>query len=57
MVCTVTEPLELRDRVLPDPDLAEAILERSCIVTPEGPSMWTRHRDAVADLSDRDTAV
>ena len=49
MVFTTNKPLELWGRVLHDPDLAEAILdrilERGRIVTLEGPSMRTRHLD------------
>ena len=49
MVFTTNKPLEQWGRVLHDPDLAEAILdrilERGRIVTLEGPSMRTRHRD------------
>ena len=45
---------------LHDPDLAEAILDRSLergrIVTLKGPFMHTRHFDRVPGLSDRDTA-
>ncbi len=51
MVFTTNKPLEQWGRVLHDPDLAEAILdrilERGRIVTLEGPSMRTRHLDRV----------
>ena len=51
MVFTANKPLKQSGRVLHDPDLAEAILnrilERGHIVTLEGPSMRTRHLDQV----------
>ena len=60
MVFTTNKPLELWGRVLHDPDLAEAILdrilERGRIVTLEGPSMRTRHLDPASGPSDQETA-
>ena len=59
MVFTTNKPLELWGRVLHDPDLAEAILdrilERGRIVTLEGPSMRTRHLDTQPNQSDQET--
>ena len=56
MVFTTNKPLELWGRVLQDPDLAEAILDRTLergrIVTLEGPSMRTRDLDPVPGLRD-----
>ena len=60
VVFTTNKPLELWGRVLHDPDLAEAILdrilERGRIVTPEGLSMRARHLDPVPGLRDQETA-
>ena len=60
MVFTTNKPLERWGRVLHDPDLAEAILdrilERGRIVTLEGPSMRTRHLDPVPGLPGQETA-
>ena len=60
MVFTTNKPLELWGRVLHDPDLAEAILdrilERGRIVTLEGPSMRTRHLDPVPGQPGQETA-
>ena len=59
MVFTTNKPLELWGRVLHDPDLAEAILDRILqrgrIVTLEGPSMRTRHLDPLPGQSDQET--
>ena len=53
MVFTTNTLLERWSRVLPGPDLAEAVLgrifERGRIVTLEGPSMRTRHLDSMPD--------
>ncbi|MXY69901.1 MAG: ATP-binding protein [Acidobacteriia bacterium] len=60
MVFTTNKPLERWGRVLHDPDLAEAILdrilERGRIVTLEGPSMRTRHIDSVPGRSNQEIA-
>ena len=60
MVFTTNKPLERWGRVLHDPDLAEAILdrilERGRIVTLEGPSMRTRHLDPAPGGSNQEIA-
>lgn len=59
VVFTTNKPLELWGRVLHDPDLAEAILDRILqrgrIVTLEDPSMCTRHLDPAPGPSDHET--